>query len=133
MKPIARTAALLLTLSALWLTAAPANARVDVSIGINVPPPAPRVEVLPPPRVGFVWAPGYWRWHHDRHVWVNGHWIKARPGYRWVPERWDHRDNRHHFNSGRWERDPGYHHPVRHHGQGEGRGHNRGDRHEWRR
>jgi hypothetical protein len=67
-----------------------AFARVDVAVGvgIGVPPPAPVVEYAPPPRYGYVWAPGYWAWRHDRHVWVRGHWIVARPGYYWVSDRW---------------------------------------------
>lgn len=38
-----------------------ATAGVDVSVGIGVAPPPPRYEVVPPPRAGYVWAPGYWR------------------------------------------------------------------------
>ena len=41
---------------------APVVASAQVGVDITVAPPAPRVEVVPPPRVGFVWAPGYWEW-----------------------------------------------------------------------
>jgi WXXGXW repeat (2 copies) len=81
-----------------------AVAAVNINIDIGVPPPVPRYEVVPPPRPGYVWAPGYWRWEGRRHVWVAGNWMGARPGYYWVPPRWDPRDGRHHFESGRWER-----------------------------
>ncbi len=40
------------------------------SLDIDVAPPPVRVEVVPPPRVGFVWAPGYWEWREHAHVWV---------------------------------------------------------------
>ena len=70
---------IILLLSAALLlgaTALPAAARVDLNIDIGVPPPAPVYEAVPPPRVGFVWAPGYWGWGPDgRHVWIRGRWI----------------------------------------------------------
>ena len=82
----------------------PAYAEVNVSIEIGVPPPPILVEPIPPPRVGFIWAPGYWLWNGNKHVWTKGRWVEARPGYVWVPERWEHRgNNRHHFHPGRWE------------------------------
>lgn len=108
MKPLVRTAALLLTASAILLSAAPANARVDVSIGINVPPPVHHVEVVPAQRHGYIWAPGYWRWTNHHHVWVEGRWLKARPGYIWAPERWERRGDHHHFTPGRWAPDHNY-------------------------
>ena len=39
----------------------PAAAQVDLSLNIGVPPPAPIYEAVPAPRVGYVWAPGFWR------------------------------------------------------------------------
>ena len=62
----------------------PAAAQVGVNISIGTPPPAPIFEAVPAPRVGYVWAPGFWRREHERHVWAPGHWIAARPGHRWV-------------------------------------------------
>jgi len=38
------------------------------------PPPPLRVEVVPPPRPGHVWAPGRWAWENDRHRWIEGRW-----------------------------------------------------------
>ncbi|HLX79502.1 MAG TPA: YXWGXW repeat-containing protein [Burkholderiales bacterium] len=107
------------TLLALGSWAVPASA-VNLSIGIDVGPPPAQVEVIPPPRAGFVWAPGYWDWEGSRHVWVAGHWLAGRPGFYWVPERWEqHAEERgHHWhfepghwekNHGNWERDPGRH------------------------
>jgi hypothetical protein len=79
---------------------APAFATVD----INIAPPAPRVIVAPPPRPGFVWAPGYYRWDGHQHIWVDGRWIHERRGSHWIPERWDERHGRYHFVPGHWER-----------------------------
>lgn len=36
-----------------------AAAQVSVNINIGTPPPAPRYEAPPPPRGGYIWAPGY--------------------------------------------------------------------------
>ena len=68
----------------------PAAAQVDFNVSIGVPPPAPFYEVVPAPRAGYVWAPGYWRWDGGRHVWAPGHWMAERHGYHWVPDRWAH-------------------------------------------
>jgi len=81
----------------------PAWGQVSLSIDIGTPPPPPRVVEVPPPRPGFFWAPGFWRWDGRRHVWIEPHWVAERPGYRWVPEHWDARGGRYHFEPGRWE------------------------------
>jgi OmpA-OmpF porin, OOP family len=54
-----------------------ANAQV-----ILVPPPGPRYERIPPPRRGWAWHPGYWRWGHGAYVWAPGVWVQvvAAPG-----------------------------------------------------
>jgi hypothetical protein len=74
-------------------------------VDVDVAPPPVRVEVVPGPRVGYVWAPGYWRWNRGRHVWVRGYWIRERRGYHWVPQRWEERGKRWRFETGRWARD----------------------------
>ena len=58
-------------------------------IVVNVPPPMPRVEVMPPPPgPGHVWIGGYWRWSGSRHEWVAGHWEARRDSAFWVPGHW---------------------------------------------
>ncbi|WP_052408825.1 OmpA family protein [Paraburkholderia acidipaludis] len=54
---------------------APASAQVMV-----LAPPAPVYEVAPPPRVGHMWARGYWVWQYGRYVWVPGHWVVVARG-----------------------------------------------------
>jgi len=100
---------LLCLLATLGAVAVPASAEVNFSVDLMLAPPPPRYEVMPPPRVGFIWAPGYWRWDGHRHVWMGGRWMQARPGYHFVGEHWERRDGRNHFEAGRWERDSGHH------------------------
>lgn len=78
----------------------------DVSVGVDVgePPPVPIYEAVPPPRVGYIWAPGYWGWEGHRHVWMPGVWQADRPGYVYAPGRWEQRGDRWHFEPGRWNR-----------------------------
>lgn len=109
---------LLCALIALSPVAMPAIAQININIGIGVSPPAPRYEVVPAPRVGYAWAPGYWQWEGQRHLWKQGRWIEARPGSYWVADRWQARDGRHHFEPGRWERE--------HEGKGKGKGNGKG-------
>jgi len=87
---------------------ASAHAAVDISFGVEIAPPPPRVEVAPARRPGNIWSPGYWAWDHGRHVWVEGRWLEARPGEHWVPEHWvefrEERGAHWHFEPGHWER-----------------------------
>jgi hypothetical protein len=84
----------------------PQAARAAVSFDVEVAPPPPRYEVVPPPRVGYVWTPGYWRWDapHHRHVWVRGRYIHGHRGEHWVAHRWHEHDGRYRFENGHWER-----------------------------
>ena len=86
--------------------AVPAYAQISINIGIA--PPAPQYELVPNIAPGYVWAPGYWGWTGERHVWVRGRSIMQREGYRWVPDRWDQRSNSYYRTAGRWEHDTSY-------------------------
>jgi hypothetical protein len=85
-------------------TGAPAAAKANVDIVVNVAPPPLRVEAEPPPRVGYVWAPGHWEWRHGHHVWVRGHWIRARQGLDFEPAHWIERDGRWVYVPAHWVR-----------------------------
>ena len=74
------------------------------SIVVEIGPPPPRVETVPTLHHGYAWAPGYWAWHGNKHVWVNGHTMHARNGYEWSPDRWNEVNGRHEFQQGRWIR-----------------------------
>jgi hypothetical protein len=101
-----RNAVFMCALIAGGMLALPAasHAEVSLSLNIGVPPPAPRVEVVPPPRQGYVWAPGYWRWEGRHHEWIDGRWIEERHGHRWVPERWVHEGPYWRLVPGHWKR-----------------------------
>ncbi len=83
---------------------APALTFAGVVVDIDVAPPPVRVEAVPAPRAGFVWAPGYWEWRGGQHVWVGGRWIAERRGYHWVPDAWEQRGPHWHHVVGHWER-----------------------------
>jgi len=107
MKPSNPLRSLLLSLSlAAGVFAAPAYAQVRFQI--YVAPPAPQYEIVPMIAPGHVWAPGYWGWTGERHVWVRGRTIVQREGYRWEPDRWDQRDRGYYRTAGHWESDRGY-------------------------
>lgn len=86
--------------------AAPAFAQI--SVNIRVAPPAPLYEAVPVMPPGHVWAPGYWSWHGDRHIWIHGRTMVQRDGYRWEPDRWEQRGAVYVRQPGRWERDANY-------------------------
>ena len=77
-------------------------AQADVTVYFDTAPPPLRVEAVPAPRAGYVWAPGYWDLEGGHHVWRTGHWERERVGYSWVAPTWVQRDNRWYFEQGRW-------------------------------
>ncbi|MGH8765019.1 MAG: YXWGXW repeat-containing protein [Burkholderiales bacterium] len=103
--------------SAAGALSAPALAQVGISVNIGapvVPPPAVVYEApSPPPATGYVWAPGYWGWQHDRYIWVRGRYVYGRPGYVWRPDRWEQHGSHWQHVAGNWEREG-------HHGNGHG-------------
>ena len=83
---------------------APPVSSASVNIDVDIAPPVPRVEVVPPARAGYVWAPGYWEYRGHHHVWVEGRWMREHPGQHWVPEHWEQNGARWHMERGHWER-----------------------------
>jgi hypothetical protein len=86
--------------SSVAVFALPASAEIYV----NIAPPAPRYEVVPAPRAGYIWVPGYWDWRGSRHVWMKGHWEHERHGLYWHPNRWVERDGHYVLERGRWDK-----------------------------
>lgn len=119
------TAALLATALCLGTLAAPAQAQVNLSIDIGVPPPPARYEPYEEPRPGYVLLPGYWFWDGHQHRWAEQHWTEARPGKHWQAERWEKRGKKNHFQPGRWEADRRGGRGEAH-GRGNDKGHGRG-------
>ena len=93
-----------LTLALLSSLAVISLARAASLIDIEIAPPEPKVVVVPAPRAGYVWAPGYWAYRGHHHEWVEGHWLRERPGYHWVADRWVPHEGRYRYEPGRWER-----------------------------
>jgi len=96
------------TLESIAVPAAAAHVNLFVDVA---PPPAP-VEVVPAPRLGFVWVPGAYEWRHHHHVWVGGHWVHARAGYVYQPGAWVQANGRWAWHEGAWIR-TGPHRVVR--------------------
>ena len=81
----------------------PMPASADTGIYVDIAPPAPRYEVTPAPRAGYIWVPGYWDWDSHRHVWHKGRWEHERAGYTYMPNRWEQRNGKWSLERGRWE------------------------------
>lgn len=73
-------------------------------VSIDVAPPPPRVEVVPAPRRGYLWTPGYWDYRSRRHVWVNGTYVRERRGYVYAQPAWVQRGGHYELDRGRWAR-----------------------------
>lgn len=98
---------LLATIPALALAATtlPKAAEAQgVTLSFGPPPPPVYARPVPPPRRGYVWAPGHWRWNGYRHVWVEGTWLRDRRGYHYSEPRWAENDGRWRYHPGVWQR-----------------------------
>lgn len=93
-----------LAATALAFPAMQASAQPVVNVAIGTAPPPPRYERVPPPRRGYVWAPGYWAWSGHRYVWSAGHWERARPGMRYHQAGWAQGPGGWRFHPGGWGR-----------------------------
>src|SRR5438477_99016 len=91
---------------ALGLGALPAWSAIEY-IEVQAAPPAARVEVVPAPREGSVWIPGYWDYRGSDYTWVEGHFEPARTGYVYVPPRYEQADGRWRMYAGGWEEEHG--------------------------
>lgn len=90
--------------ASLGAVSVPLTASAAVAIYFNSAPPAARYEVIPAPRSGYLWSPGYWNLNGQRHVWRAGHWERNRSGYHYVQPAWTQRDTRWELNRGRWNK-----------------------------
>ena len=90
-----------LVAGSLGSVAIPSSASIVI---VRTAPPPPRTEVMPPPRHGYVWAPGHWEWRHHRHTWVRGNWMRDRKGYVYNAPTWQEHNGRWHMQRGAWAR-----------------------------
>jgi hypothetical protein len=65
-----------------------AAAQAQYTAIVSVAPPAPRHEVAPAPRTGWVWAPGHYEWRGGEYAWTEGQWMRDRSGYEYREARW---------------------------------------------
>ena len=65
-----------------------AAAQAQYTAIVSVAPPAPRHEVVPAPREGWVWAPGHYEYRGNEYRWVEGSWMRDRSGYEYREPRW---------------------------------------------
>ncbi len=79
--------------AALLAFGAGAQAQTYTTSTITVAPPAPRTEVVPAARPGWVWAPGYYEYNGGQYAWTSGHWMRERAGYEYREPRWVQRGN----------------------------------------
>jgi len=80
---------------------APAQA-ARIGVDINIGPPPPQVEVVPGPRPGFLWTPGYWDYRGGRHYWVGGTWVHERRGYVYHHPEWVNHEGHWRLDRGGW-------------------------------
>lgn len=97
------TALAMVTLSTAMFLPAPAMAQVNINIFTNQPPPAQQYEVVPAPRRGYVWAPGYWNWTGQRHEWQQGSWERARNGQQYQRAEWVREHDGWRLREGNWK------------------------------
>ena len=84
-----------------FFLAAPATA--DPQVYLRFGPPTHRMEMRRPPRSGFVWRDGHYRWNGRRYVWVDGRYMRQPfPNARWSAGRWDRGPRGFFWVPGRW-------------------------------
>jgi hypothetical protein len=89
--------------SAFGAVVLPQVASAEVVI-VRTAPPAPRDEVVPAARRGYVWTPGYWNWNGHRYVWTRGKYVRERTGYHYREPNWVENNGRWEFRRGQWAR-----------------------------
>jgi hypothetical protein len=77
----------------------------SAAIYVDIAPPEPRHEILPPAREGFVWAPGHYVWRNGDYRWIPGHWVRAKRNMYWHPGHWVERNGRYVFVEPGWRRE----------------------------
>lgn len=96
----------LFAVGAIGAMATPLPGLAQVEILLNYGPPAPRYEVIPAPRTGYVWSDGHWQWKNNKHVWVRGNWQRERPGYAYTQPRWvERKGGGWNYRASRWDKD----------------------------
>ncbi|HKZ11379.1 MAG TPA: YXWGXW repeat-containing protein [Rhodanobacteraceae bacterium] len=86
----------------------PAQAAVNIGIGISVGVPPPVLPVYAQPVVpgpGYIWTPGYWAWDpsYNDYYWVPGTWVMPpQVGLLWTPGWWGWSEGYYRWHAGYW-------------------------------
>jgi hypothetical protein len=103
-------AALIFALSLGGLVSLPTQALADVSVSVDIGPPA--LPVYPQPVIpgpGYIWTPGYWAYGPEGYYWVPGTWVlPPQPGVLWTPGFWGFETGAYHWHPGYWGPHVGY-------------------------
>jgi YXWGXW repeat-containing protein len=101
---------LMLSVVAIAVPVAPANAGVSIGISVGfAPPPLPVYDQPIIPGPGYIWMPGYWAWGPEGYYWVPGTWVVPPTlGYYWTPPWWGWNGVAYIFHSGYWGPRVGY-------------------------
>jgi len=76
----------------------------DVMWEVDVAPPQPQIEQIPPGRSGYVWVRGAWEYRQGQWQWRTGHYEALQtPTSVWIDGRWENRGNRWVWSPGRWD------------------------------
>ena len=102
--------ALIVALSLSGFAVFPTQVLADVSVSVNIGPPAlpdyPQ-PVIPGP--GYLWTPGYWAYGPEGYYWVPGTWVlPPAPGMLWTPGFWVLVGATYQWNRGYWGPHVGY-------------------------
>jgi hypothetical protein len=82
-----------------------AAAQAQYTAIVSTAPPAPRHEVVPAARPGWVWAPGHYEWRGGEYAWIEGSWMRERAGYEYREPHWVQRgDGSWYLVGNNWER-----------------------------
>ncbi len=95
----------LFTAGMIGAAATPLSSMAQVDVYFNFAPPAPRYEVVPAPRSGYVWSNGHYRGEGSTYVWTSGDLQAARPGYVYSQPQWVERSGNWNYQPPRWDRD----------------------------
>jgi hypothetical protein len=103
-------AALVVALSLGGFIVFPTQVLADVSVSVNIGPPAlpyyPQPEI---PGPGYLWTPGYWAYGPEGYFWVPGTWVlPPGPGMLWTPGFWAFDTGVYRWHAGYWGPHVGY-------------------------
>ena len=104
MKKILGATTVIIALGTALLLPCAAVAQVNVTISVGEAPPPVRYEIVPAPRAGYLWAPGYWNWDGSQHAWSSGHWERNRRDYVYLQPQWHQEGERWRLEQGGWKR-----------------------------